>query len=272
VGTIRDVAAQPDDLLDAGENHLVAFYDSDGYLTDAVVRFVRKALIDGDAALIAATADHCQQFRAALDAGGIDTAEARNEGRLILLDAAATLSDFLIDGMPDRTRFRRNLGELISQAAAGHRQVRVYGEMVALLWAEGNARAAIAVEDLWNELAGEYPFGLLCGYPLRDLAAGGSQAFLTICHQHSVVLPHEDFGAGPNWAERRLAVLDGASPASGDAADDLDGVGGDFVTTVVDHLRAGLIERGQALLDDARRTIETIDALVAPEAAPEVAE
>jgi hypothetical protein len=267
------VAGQPDELRDAANNHLVAFYDSDGYLTDAVTRFVRASLIDGDAALIVATADHRRQFAAALENGGIDTAQARSEGRLILLDAEATLSGFQVDGMPDRALFREIVGGLISQAAAGHRQVRVYGEMVALLWAWGNAPAALALEDLWNQLAGEYPFGLLCAYPLHDIASGGSPAFLTVCHQHSVVLPHETFEAGPSWAERRLAVLDNASPASDDASRELDeGVRADFVTTVVGQLRAGIIERGQALLDDARRTIETIDALVAAEPAPEVAE
>jgi hypothetical protein len=267
------MSAQPHDLRDAGERHLVAFYDGDGHLTEAVVRFLGQALNDGDAALLVATAEHRRQFRAALEAEDIDTAQATAEGRLVVLDAEATLSEFLVGGMPDRTLFRGMLSGTIRQAAAGHRRVRVYGEMVALLWAWDNPEAAIVLEDLWNELAADHPFALLCAYPVHEVDAGGSAAFLTVCQQHSVVLPHEHFDAGPDWAERRQAILDTGSPSGDDSATTLDhGVRADFVTEMVEHLRTGIIDRGQALLADARRTIEAIDAMVMPETTADAAE
>jgi hypothetical protein len=37
--------------------------------------------------------------------------------------------------------------------------------MVALLWADGQTGAAVDLEALWNELAGQYSFSLLCAYP-----------------------------------------------------------------------------------------------------------
>ncbi|MCU1375388.1 MAG: putative two-component sensor histidine kinase protein [Actinomycetia bacterium] len=267
------MSAQPDDLHDAGDSHLVAFYDSDGHLAEAVVRFVGQAVNGGDAALLVATADHRRQFCAALEADDIDTAGATADGRLVVLDAEATLSGFLVDGMPDRALFRGLLSGIIAQAAAGHRRVRIYGEMVALLWAWGNAPAAIALEDLWNELAADYPFALLCAYPVHEIDPGGSAAFLTVCQQHSAVLPDEHFEADPDWAERRQVILDTGSPSGDDRAAALDdGVRADFVTEIVEHLRTGIIDRGQALLADARRTIEAIDAMVMPEAVPEAAE
>ncbi|MCU1487102.1 MAG: putative two-component sensor histidine kinase protein [Actinomycetia bacterium] len=267
------VAAHQDDLRDAGDRHLVAFYDTDGYLTDGVVRFVRKALIDGDAALVVATAAHRRQFAAALEDGGLDTATAIHEGRLVLLDAETTIQGFLVDGAPDRTLFRGSMAALITAAADGHRQVRVYGEMVALLWAWGNAAAAIALEDLWNELAGDHPFSLLCAYPLHDVASGDSEAFLTVCRQHSVVLPNEGFRGGAEWEGRRHAVLETGSlvgPAVGD--DGAEGEGTGFVMTVVEQIRTGIIDRGNELLEDARRTIDAIDALVTPDGAAELVE
>jgi hypothetical protein len=61
--------------------------------------------------------------------------------------------------------------------------------MVAVLWDEGNVTAAIALEDLWNDLATRYPFSLFCAYPMRALKADAStEGFRTICGQHSKVL------------------------------------------------------------------------------------
>jgi hypothetical protein len=61
--------------------------------------------------------------------------------------------------------------------------------MVAVLWNEGNIAAAIALEDLWNDLAASYPFSLFCAYPMRAFDRDGSNdGFRTICGQHSRVL------------------------------------------------------------------------------------
>ena len=68
--------------------------------------------------------------------------------------------------------------------------MRIYGEMVAVLWDQGNVAAAIELERLWNELADSNPFSLFCAYPIRafDLDAG-AERFRKICAQHSAVIP-----------------------------------------------------------------------------------
>jgi len=66
--------------------------------------------------------------------------------------------------------------------------VRVFGEIVALLWADRNASAAIALEDLWNELAVTRSFELLCAYPLSTFAGEESTAgFHDVCQRHSAI-------------------------------------------------------------------------------------
>jgi hypothetical protein len=70
--------------------------------------------------------------------------------------------------------------------------VRAYGEMVDLLWKDGKAEAAIALEELWNELAAKYQFSLLCAYSQEtlDKPANGLDV-RHICSRHSRVLPFE---------------------------------------------------------------------------------
>ena len=58
---------------------------------------------------------------------------------------------------------------MVAQAAQNGRRVRAFGEMVALLWSEGNQAAAIRLEELWNELALSQTFCLFCAYSMDSL-------------------------------------------------------------------------------------------------------
>jgi hypothetical protein len=60
--------------------------------------------------------------------------------------------------------------------------------MVALLWDAGQIGAAIEVEAMWNELAAQFPFSLLCAYSVRSVTGPGQLDQLTeVCRAHSAV-------------------------------------------------------------------------------------
>ena len=91
------------------------------------------------------------------------------------------------NGWPDEGLFLKVVGQII-QSAGGGKSVRIYGEMVAVLWAEGNVLAAIQLERLWNKLASQQDFTLLCGYPAS--ASQGPEmdfAFEDVCACHSQI-------------------------------------------------------------------------------------
>lgn len=62
------------------------------------------------------------------------------------------------------------IGPLLRRADKVGRQVRVFDEMVSMLWDAGLVDAAIEVEAMWNELGGQYPFSVLCVYPTRPVS------------------------------------------------------------------------------------------------------
>lgn len=170
-------------------SHFVGFYETEAFLVDSVCDFLVPGLLAGDAAIVVATEAHRDSFDRALMAAGIELPEAQRCGRYIALDASEALATFMVDGMPAWTRFSTAIGQLVSRAAEGARNVRIYGEMVAVLWDEGNVGAAIAVEDFWNDIATKYPFSLFCAYPMRVFEADAStEGLRTICGQHSKVL------------------------------------------------------------------------------------
>jgi hypothetical protein len=69
--------------------------------------------------------------------------------------------------------------------------VSIFGEMVALLCEADNAAGAIALEELWNELADRYSFSLFCAYPIELFGAGSVGTVFSICEQHALCLPAE---------------------------------------------------------------------------------
>ena len=194
----------------AGHGHLVEFCDNEEYLVGTVAGFAGPALIAGHAAVVVATADHRRAFEAALGRSGVDVTGAVASGRYLSFDAAELLESSMIDGAPDPLSFAETVGPVIERAGAGGRRVRIYGEMVALLWDAGDVVSAIALEDLWNDLAGERDFMLLCACPLRAFENSDSgTAFRRICDQHSTVIPSEDYAmlGGADARERAVTNL-----------------------------------------------------------------
>jgi hypothetical protein len=67
------------------------------------------------------------------------------------------------------------MSPVLKRALARSGPVRIFGEMVALLWNDGHHGAAVDLEALWNELAKQYAFSLLCAYP-ADIEASDEHA------------------------------------------------------------------------------------------------
>jgi hypothetical protein len=137
-------------------------------------------------------------------------AAARSSGRYVALDAAETLAQFMVDGRPDEERFARVVGGQIEALAARNGHVQAFGEMVALLHADGNGEAAIALEKLWNALAARHSFSLHCAYPLHAFSHHSQTAqFLDVCAEHSAVIPAEGFAepTTPDAHDRTIVEL-----------------------------------------------------------------
>ncbi|GHO78921.1 hypothetical protein KSD_66920 [Ktedonobacter sp. SOSP1-85] len=174
----------------AGHTHVVCFSEHDASLITMLSAFLGDGLRAGDNCIVVATPSHHEHLEQHLQATGFDLAQAVATGTYIPLDAATTMARFLVDGQPDSTRFIEVIGPLIEQATQGDRRVRIFGEMVALLWAQGKQAAAIRLEELWNALGQKYTFSLFCAYPLQDFDGRKHEAAFThICQLHSQLIP-----------------------------------------------------------------------------------
>jgi DNA-binding NarL/FixJ family response regulator len=181
-------------LRDKGiaRRHEAEFYSDDGSFLDGFTRFIGAALMVGKAVIVVATESHRDSLLMRLQAKGLDIGAAVEGGRYIPLDAADTLSTFMVNGSPDPVRFLKVAGDFIVGAAKAVNgepsRVAACGECAPLLWAQGNAEAAIRVEHLWDEIAKTYDVDILCGYPLGSFHdEQGSHIFQRIRAEHSAV-------------------------------------------------------------------------------------
>lgn len=182
---------KPQNIGIAG-HHEVGFYSEDRIFLDHVKRFIAAALKAGNAAIVVATESHRERLLWELQSEGFDMRAAIAEGRYIPLDAAETLSMYMVNDIPDPVRFLEPVSDLImkaKEAAKGeHPRVSIFGEGVHLLWAQGNVDAAIQVETLCNELAKTHGVDILCGYSLGIVGSRmDSHTFERICAEHAAV-------------------------------------------------------------------------------------
>ena len=188
----KDAFAPLQRNMEIAHRHEVGFYSDDASLLDGFTQFIGAALKSGSAAIVIATESHRDGILLRLQAHGLDIGAAIEQGRYISLDAAETLSTFMVNDQPDPVRFQKAVSDTIMAAAKavkGERpRVVACGECAPLLWARGNAEAAIRVEHLWDEIAKTYNLDTLCGYPLGSFQAEpDSHIFQRICAEHSAV-------------------------------------------------------------------------------------
>jgi signal transduction histidine kinase len=161
---------------------------------------IGTTLVGGDVAIVIATPEHREGLAKRLKARGLDLEVTANLGRFCAFDAAKTLSRFMVHGVPNPALFHSFMGHIFSSieptAEGKPPRIVLFGEMVALLWSQGNIDAALKIERLWSDLARSHSFHLYCAYPMKGFdQESHSQAFLNICAEHSQVLPTENYTA-----------------------------------------------------------------------------
>ncbi|MEO8215255.1 MAG: GAF domain-containing protein, partial [Myxococcales bacterium] len=159
-----------------GGAHAGQFFLEEALLCDRVADFLNQGLLAGDALVVIATPAHRQTLTAALTtaarptdrAAGFDIADLCARRQLILLDADEILAKFMVGDSPDWDRFQHVMEEVLDRGdrSRQRQRLRVYGEMIDVLWKSGNPQAAIRLEEMWNDLVRGHSLELLHAYAM----------------------------------------------------------------------------------------------------------
>jgi hypothetical protein len=182
---LEEAGMAPGGSATVAREHLVVFYEDDPFLADCVSAFARRGLGAQGRVLIVATPPH---RRAVLARLRHLAPRAAVDAAVTLLDARATLDGLLVDDAVDADRLTDRVVPWLTTGRSQGHDLRIYGEMVALLWKEGRFEEALRLEELWNRLAERFSFRLLCGYPMRGFGMDtDTTGFVDVCREHTAV-------------------------------------------------------------------------------------
>jgi DNA-binding NarL/FixJ family response regulator len=178
-----------------GSGHAIQLHRGPESLIDSMAHVFDVALHRGDAACIVATKDIREAVRDRLRARGWNVGGSSGHKRYLDLDATDGLNRFMRNGLPDRDRLSEIITELdqfrlaVAEGTTSH--LTIFGNMVVSLCMEGNVKAALAVESLWNTLTTGLPFLTLCGYETSCFHDRVPNLLSDVCVEHWA-LSHAD--------------------------------------------------------------------------------
>jgi len=167
-------------------SHLVQLFDGPDSLATAVSSFVCEGLAQGDTVLVVSAAERWPSIASRLIELGVSATDCMANGQLVALNAEDLLQQFIKNQRPDPRLFEESVGATVRSLASRPAPLRIYGEMVDILAAKGEYRAAHELEELWNGLAERESFTLFCGYSAEHFGdPRTADSFRSICRAHS---------------------------------------------------------------------------------------
>jgi hypothetical protein len=180
----------------------------------------------------------------------VDVKASQARGQLTIVDANEFLPHFMHDAMPDAPVFLGLAADVIANARghARYPRVRWWGEMVNILWEQGNVAASMSLEDQFDHIARHHEIAIFCSFVMDNFNSDVHSRLLPRLGQnHSHLIPVEDY------ARLERAVSDALRQTVG--ANDACVLEQQFLAT---FSRGSKMPRSQALLMALRETLPDV--------------
>ena len=198
-------------------DHIVQLYQHDEFLNQAVCCFTGAGLARGDSVILAPTLTHWNAIRPRLEAEGVDVQAAQARGQLMVFDAHEFLPRIMRHTMPDSSVFNGVVGDVVGQARAGGRygRVRIWGELVDVLWERGEVAASMSLEDLFDQLGKKRELSTFCSFRMDNFDGDVHARMLPrLGTNHSHLIPVDDYDRLERAVADALRETIGADEAS----------------------------------------------------------
>jgi hypothetical protein len=184
-------------LADPGDDgHIVQLYQDEDFYGEAISHFAAEGIVRGESIILVATKPHWEIISRRLKGKGLDSDELFRRGQLTLLDADDTLPKFMAGNDPDGSIFKPLAKQTIAKARAAGKypRVRWWGEMVNVLYVNGNSRGSNRLEEFFDEVAHEETIAIFCSFLMDKFDPKiYHEAFGNVCRTHSHVIPANDY-------------------------------------------------------------------------------
>jgi hypothetical protein len=174
----------------AASQHIVKLFDSTESLVDTVSAFLSDGLSRGDRALVVMRLAQWNSVASELTSRRVSLSDAIASGQLTVLDGTRTLARIMPHGSPCRGLFEEVIGKTVREICAAGVRLRVYGDMVDVLAADGNYHGAHELEKMWSDLTRQEPVTVLCGYSAATFhSPDADETLKRICRSHTIGSP-----------------------------------------------------------------------------------
>jgi hypothetical protein len=167
---------------------VVQIYEDNDSFLEILAGFVGNGINAGDGVIVIATAAHISSLEDRLNQHGINISALLKSDQYIPIVAEDMLDSFMVNNWPDEDLFRASVTRVLERARGRGRSVRAFGEMVALLWAQGLNGATVQLEHLWNKFCEQHTLSLFCAYPRIGFTQDAETSIQHICQHHSKVI------------------------------------------------------------------------------------
>jgi len=154
-------------LADTRRHEAVYYSDEDLFVKDWA-SIAEEALNTGATFILVTFDERSNRLQAMLEARGVNVARAVRDARFVSMSVDDAISAWMVNGVLDETRFWSAVTSLTLAAARASTseppRVVACGECAPSLCAQGDAKAAIRLEQLWDEAATIYNLDIFCGY------------------------------------------------------------------------------------------------------------
>lgn len=177
-------------------SHLVKVCRDPEIKLEAVAHYVTEGLRNGEAVTVIARSRLRKSLKDYMGTLDFDTQSLLDQGQIKFFDAEFLLSSISLENEIDAEAFKKFIETPMSTIKSKYGKLRIYGEMVDILWQNDAHEMAIQLEDLWNDLFKTFEFSLLCTYSLNHIDPDAYEESLErICRCHTHHIPLENSGS-----------------------------------------------------------------------------
>lgn len=178
----------------APSQHLVQISHDPETLAEITAYFLKDGVIAEEGVLLIVSSEQRGLIAKHLATIGFDLNVWDRNGQITVLDSAAALTRLRPNGELAWPVFAQVVGGIVRDMQKRHAAIRIYGDMVNILWQAGERTAAIRLEGFWNALNKEIPFVLLCAYLVDNLDPKTyATDFEHMCSTHTHLIPADDY-------------------------------------------------------------------------------
>lgn len=188
-------------------NHYLQIYNSDEILLESLEAYINSGLANGDGIILLATSEHLNLLKKRIEKN-YNVNKLLSSRQYIAIDADMVLSKIMDNGRINELLFTKVVQEIFRDVNKEHgSSIRIFGELVAILWEQGKKNTALQLEKLWDALCGSSDIKLFCAYPEDILKTGEIATIKHMCAHHDVLINNNSFVSELNIHGKKIPVI-----------------------------------------------------------------